>query len=642
MVNLKSHRLLVLMVASISVRMTTFMAQPTISPEEIISLKLRGVDCSEFCTYIVGDNDCSSIKVNDIEYSVQDDGLNVAIIDVYTGKVQRNSFGLTLSYYLGRRNRIDLVKYFQEVKTNSVVVIVSHNTCSLNYEKWFDYLNRRTNYMFNNATSTNKKAGVVVGCKGECPEVVLGQLPYTKFGYGNLETEIEFVRRKAKTCPANYPFAYLNGKYCCATNKEKHYAAEGKHCDGSIIGIDSTCCQNDTYFKCRTGVCINYEGCKFQNGDGTGGPEINTGKAVNNPAECVNICLLMKEKDPVINGATLPVRGNGTCYCEKGMTGRDNNKEWQSCMMKLAPPTDTPVSSSYATSIAPPRNTKTRPTSSKPSDSNSSNKLPLILGATTAFLIILLTVIVVIIFMKRRGRCKAICFSKSTTEDNKRADEIEMNEDTAMFANESYAKQANIIPLTPPKTTTVSYANLKKDSIPTEYACLKKDSLPTSEYQCLKKESVQYDKIDSLPRVDVDGNEYTYIDPHAHRILESENQYYAGDVSREKSDSVLTHLSSSPGTSHNLFRKSMEGVNREDSIHAENFASYVTFNNSDNIVYKAPSNVKKFDPPKSLPKNMPRDSYVGMDADNYDNSDSIYQPLSGDTVEDTYASLEKT
>jgi len=74
--------------------------------------------------------------------------------------------------------------------------------------------------------------------------------------------------------------------------------------------------------------------CKFQNGDGTGGTEINTHKAVRNPAECVNICVIMKEKDPFINGASLSATGNGACWCEKGMTGRNNVKTWQSCMMK--------------------------------------------------------------------------------------------------------------------------------------------------------------------------------------------------------------------------------------------------------------------------------------------------------------------
>ena len=57
-------------------------------------------------------------------------------------------------------------------------------------------------------------------------------------------------------CPATHPFAYHSGEYCCRTSKEK--IATGETCDGSIIGFDSTCCENDDHAECPTkGTFLN-------------------------------------------------------------------------------------------------------------------------------------------------------------------------------------------------------------------------------------------------------------------------------------------------------------------------------------------------------------------------------------------------
>ena len=53
-------------------------------------------------------------------------------------------------------------------------------------------------------------------------------------------------------CPATHPFAYLSGEYCCRTSKEKMHTAHGEKCDGSMIGFDSTCCENDDHADCPT------------------------------------------------------------------------------------------------------------------------------------------------------------------------------------------------------------------------------------------------------------------------------------------------------------------------------------------------------------------------------------------------------
>ena len=50
-------------------------------------------------------------------------------------------------------------------------------------------------------------------------------------------------------CPDAHPYAYYNGEYCCATNREKSNSTIGDKCDGSIILNDSLCCKDDKYCK---------------------------------------------------------------------------------------------------------------------------------------------------------------------------------------------------------------------------------------------------------------------------------------------------------------------------------------------------------------------------------------------------------
>jgi len=59
-------------------------------------------------------------------------------------------------------------------------------------------------------------------------------------------------------CPESYPNAYYNGKYCCANDKEKVYGPQGAKCDGSEIGRDSLCCEGDKYVKCGPGNCFGF------------------------------------------------------------------------------------------------------------------------------------------------------------------------------------------------------------------------------------------------------------------------------------------------------------------------------------------------------------------------------------------------
>ena len=63
----------------------------------------------------------------------------------------------------------------------------------------------------------------------------------------------------APICPSSHQYAYLNGKYCCRTNKEKIGSGkDGDLCDGSEIGIDSRCCEDNAYVRCEYEKCSNH------------------------------------------------------------------------------------------------------------------------------------------------------------------------------------------------------------------------------------------------------------------------------------------------------------------------------------------------------------------------------------------------
>ena len=64
------------------------------------------------------------------------------------------------------------------------------------------------------------------------------------------------------SCPSSHKYAYRDGEYCCRTNKEKndpHTDGDGDLCDGSLIGFDSRCCENDDWAKCGYKTCFNHK-----------------------------------------------------------------------------------------------------------------------------------------------------------------------------------------------------------------------------------------------------------------------------------------------------------------------------------------------------------------------------------------------
>jgi hypothetical protein len=65
-------------------------------------------------------------------------------------------------------------------------------------------------------------------------------------------------------CPWHHPYAYKNGLYCCAYNKEKgwhQWIFNNNACDGSKISWKSNCCYKDNWVRCDTGKnshCASY------------------------------------------------------------------------------------------------------------------------------------------------------------------------------------------------------------------------------------------------------------------------------------------------------------------------------------------------------------------------------------------------
>lgn len=54
----------------------------------------------------------------------------------------------------------------------------------------------------------------------------------------------------AINCPAKYPFAYFDGKYCCFSVKEKKDTANDPACTGGDLTIASRCCAHDHFAPC--------------------------------------------------------------------------------------------------------------------------------------------------------------------------------------------------------------------------------------------------------------------------------------------------------------------------------------------------------------------------------------------------------
>ncbi len=66
-------------------------------------------------------------------------------------------------------------------------------------------------------------------------------------------------------CPSSHPRAYLDGRSCCAGDREadRPSAGDDPPCDGGPLQLDSRCCQDDDYLACpvkeEEGSCRDFE-----------------------------------------------------------------------------------------------------------------------------------------------------------------------------------------------------------------------------------------------------------------------------------------------------------------------------------------------------------------------------------------------
>lgn len=227
--------------------------------------------------------------------------------------------------------------------------------------------------------------------------------------------------------------------------------------------------------------------------------------------------------------------------------------------------------------------------------------------------------------------CKSICqkYKPPRSENNNEDSQPPAGSD-AMCNNVTYETvQANLLVITSANEGEPRYSGL--------YAGYENTR---NEYQCLKQDSVRYEKIPAIK----ESSEYAYADPAQNIPMVAENLYYkpGNQVdNRKRCATALTYLSASPGSSHQLFKYSMENI-PENDISNENFASYVKF--SKGPLYKCPSNVQKFKAPCVKPQNAERTSYIDMEtSDVYHNAPSVYQTLNvTKDTENTYETLDRS
>ena len=74
--------------------------------------------------------------------------------------------------------------------------------------------------------------------------------------------------------------------------------------------------------------------CSYKLGDGIGGTEQYIGTKESS-MKCAQECIRRKKTDESINGATFSTTDLKTCYCEKGMTRRNDNRDYMSCVLPV-------------------------------------------------------------------------------------------------------------------------------------------------------------------------------------------------------------------------------------------------------------------------------------------------------------------
>ena len=148
---------------------------------------VKTTGCSHNCTLPSSNSSClSSILINGTEYSHQQDGFNIAVIDDKSGRILTRHFS-----YLARTSNKSLVshalakatsfrKFFDNVKDNSTVVVVLQNVYSRFYKRWYSILQESGISLPKHLQSYC--IAIIVGCKGPCINRSSIPLPFSYYG----------------------------------------------------------------------------------------------------------------------------------------------------------------------------------------------------------------------------------------------------------------------------------------------------------------------------------------------------------------------------------------------------------------------------------------------------------------------------
>lgn len=97
----------------------------------------------------------------------------------------------------------------------------------------------------------------------------------------------------------------------------------GKSCSGQLIERN----------QCNKAKCPSFK-CEFASGDGKSLKEIYVGKS-NSEVECIITCHEKRAIYPDINGVSVSIGGDSSCYCKRGMYNRTHSLLWKSCFMQI-------------------------------------------------------------------------------------------------------------------------------------------------------------------------------------------------------------------------------------------------------------------------------------------------------------------
>jgi hypothetical protein len=149
-------------------------------------------------------------------------------------------------------------------------------------------------------------------------------------GYTEVTERVFITVEPAEECACVFPFTYSGVTYdeCTDVADTQTWCATSVDADGAYEGNWIYCagiCSGDT------SGAGQIAGCVFGVGDGVGGTETLVGTAANEFA-CVTMVM---DAEPTANGATFngDALTEGSCYAEIGMTGRNDNAGWNTCIL---------------------------------------------------------------------------------------------------------------------------------------------------------------------------------------------------------------------------------------------------------------------------------------------------------------------